>query len=170
MPTQFAESKNEFCPIGLGQASVSRRQDLGRDGLRLDSSASELLQLGIRVSNISRLGDSPGSYRPTVANAKTANPKIDLEQSTSLFAAFFFVFIFGSVLMLPAASNAQSSIRQSEMKIVEDYLVELQLNELAVEHLEIATDREVDLKSRATYGESTCERICRTNDVWAGFD
>ena len=46
-------------------------------------STSALFQLGIRVSNISRLGDSPGSYRPTVANAKTANLKFELEQSAS---------------------------------------------------------------------------------------
>ena len=31
--------------------------------------------------------DSPGSYRPTVANAKTANPKIELKQSTSVIRA-----------------------------------------------------------------------------------
>ncbi len=60
-----------------------------------------------------------------------------------IFACIFSIAIAGKL-------HAQSplDIRQSELERVEEYLVSLDLNDLVIEHLEIETDREIELKAR----------------------
>jgi hypothetical protein len=53
-------------------------------GASSNDSASALFQLKIWVGDLSRFGDGHGCSEITLAIAKTANPKIELERSTKL--------------------------------------------------------------------------------------
>jgi hypothetical protein len=55
--------------------------------MQMNTQPSALFQFKVPVLHVSRLGASPGFSDESVASAKTAHPKIKLEQCTSLWAA-----------------------------------------------------------------------------------